>query len=569
MKRLSSANAEGASSSKTSVAAHPLSIDQSVTHQRPKRVSAQQCLFILQDLSEIDSGDESDSTKKSDEADVVEDNLSDDDESNTFIYNSESSSDENEDENSCGGSNDLTVKTRRDDVKWTVVSKVEVTGRFQTQNVFTAKSGTTSYCRNVLTPIDAFRLIMDEGFTGFIKKCTVLSANLSNEGWNISVIELDAFIGLIYLRGCMNARNFPVKFLWSEKYGNKAFIETMPRSRFEDIMKNIRFDIRSKRRELIQSDKFAFMSWVLTRFVENSQKCYIPEEPLIIDEQLFPTKARCRFTQYMPNKPDKFGTKFWILADLKTKYCLSIKPYLGKDESRVESFGYSCGHVTNGTLFRPRLNIVEKIEIPAFDPLPLYDLSFYINGPLNLIVYQAKKKKTVILLSTLHRGAIKQSDGKKKPEGILYYNANKCGVDMLDSMCRQMSTKSGCRRWPLAVFFNILDLTGVNAWIIFKKVTQQKISRRKFLYTLSEQLREASITHRKSLVAANSNTTTATNSSTQLSTRLRCQIKTNCKRNLTSTVCENFLNAKWWTVCNFDTTLWLYEDSLYDYYIAI
>ncbi|XP_065658110.1 piggyBac transposable element-derived protein 4-like [Hydra vulgaris] len=566
MKRSSSANAEDASSSKTSVAAHPLSIDQSVTHQRPKRVSAQQCLFILQDLSEIDSGDESDSTKKSDEADVVEDNLSDDDESSTFINSSESSSDENKDENSCGGSNDLTVKTRRDDVKWTVVSKVEVTGSFQTLNVFTAKSGTTSYCRNVLTPIDAFRLIMDEGFTRFIKKCTVLSANLSNEGWNISDIELDAFIGLIYLRGCMNARNFPVKFLWSEKYGNKAFIETMPRSRFEDIMKNIRFDIRSKRRELIQSDKFSLMSWVLTRFVENSQKCYIPEESLTIDEQLFPTKARCRFTQYMPNKPDKFGIKFWILADLKTKYCLSIKPYLGKDESRVENLGTHVvmslmepylGHGYNVTtdnfftsvdlatkLLQKKTSIVGTVkhsrkEIPAFDPLPLYDSSFYINGPLNLIVYQAKKKKTVILLSTLHRGATKQSDGKKKPEGILYYNANKCGVDMLDSMCRQMSTKSGCRRWPLAVFFNILDLTGVNAWIIFKKVTQQKISRRKFLYTLSEQLREANITHRKSLVAANSNTTTATNSSTQLSTRLRCQIKTNCKRNLTSIVCES------------------------------
>ncbi|XP_065642947.1 uncharacterized protein LOC136074542 [Hydra vulgaris] len=145
---------------------------------------------------------------KKDEADVVEDNLSDDDESNTFIYNLESSSNDDVKENSCGGSNDLTVKTRRDDVKWTIVSKVEVTRQFQTQNVFTAKSGTTSCCR-----------------------------------WNISDIELDAFISLIYLCGCMNARNFPVKFLWSEKYDNKAFIETMLRSRFEDIMKNIRFFI--------------------------------------------------------------------------------------------------------------------------------------------------------------------------------------------------------------------------------------------------------------------------------------------------------------------------------------
>ncbi|XP_065658790.1 piggyBac transposable element-derived protein 4-like [Hydra vulgaris] len=81
------------------------------------------------------------------------------------------------------------------------------------------------------------------------------------------------------------------------------------------------------------------MSWVLARCEENSQKCYIHEESLTIDEFLFLNKARCRFTQYMPNKLDKFGIKFRILADLKTKYCLSIKPYLGKDESRVENLG--------------------------------------------------------------------------------------------------------------------------------------------------------------------------------------------------------------------------------------
>lgn len=43
--------------------------------------------------------------------------------------------------------------------------------------------------------------------------------------------------------------------------------------------------------------------------------------------------------QYMPNKPDKFGIKFWILTDLETKYCLNIMPYLGKDETRVDNLG--------------------------------------------------------------------------------------------------------------------------------------------------------------------------------------------------------------------------------------
>lgn len=37
----------------------------------------------------------------------------------------------------------------------------------------------------------------------------------------------------------------------------------------------------------------------------------------MVDEQLFPTKAH---GQYMANKPDKFGIKFWIAADVETKF---------------------------------------------------------------------------------------------------------------------------------------------------------------------------------------------------------------------------------------------------------
>ena len=54
----------------------------------------------------------------------------------------------------------------------------------------------------------------------------------------------------------------------------------------------------------------------------------------MIDEQLFPTKSRCRFTQYMPNKSDKFGSKFWLAVDVESKYILNAIPYLGKDEPR-------------------------------------------------------------------------------------------------------------------------------------------------------------------------------------------------------------------------------------------
>jgi hypothetical protein len=49
-------------------------------------------------------------------------------------------------------------------------------------------------------------------------------------------------------------------------------------------------------------------------------------------------------------------------------------------------------------------------------------------------------------------------------------------------MARKYSGKSKCQRWSLQVFFNILDLTGINAWILYKETTGEEISRQEFLF---------------------------------------------------------------------------------------
>ena len=60
--------------------------------------------------------------------------------------------------------------------------------------------------------------------------------------------------------------------------------------------------------------------------------------------------------------------------------------------------------------------------------------------------------------SSLHQHVHAQDDRKKKPDTILTYNVTKCGLDTIDQMARLYTTKAGTRRWPVAVFYNILDL---------------------------------------------------------------------------------------------------------------
>jgi len=63
--------------------------------------------------------------------------------------NSSAHVDNNVDENMVA---DKSVKSK-DGTTWTIISDGEQTGRFQNQNVFTAKSGTTPYSRTASTPL--------------------------------------------------------------------------------------------------------------------------------------------------------------------------------------------------------------------------------------------------------------------------------------------------------------------------------------------------------------------------------------------------------------------------------
>ena len=40
----------------------------------------------------------------------------------------------------------------------------------------------------------------------------------------------------------------------------------------------------------------------------------------------------------MPNKPDKYGVKFWVLTDVETKYVSNIDVYLGTQQ-KEQRFG--------------------------------------------------------------------------------------------------------------------------------------------------------------------------------------------------------------------------------------
>jgi len=64
-------------------------------------------------------------------------------------------------------------------------------------------------------------------------------------------------------------------------------------------------------------------------------------------------------------------------------------------------------------------------------------------------------------------------DGKEhKPEIISHYNANKGGVDNMDHLAGTYSVKRKSNRWPLVLFFNMMDVAAIAA-VRFGCVTAQ------------------------------------------------------------------------------------------------
>ena len=185
---------------------------------------------------------------------------------------------------------------------------------------------------------------------------------------------------------------------------------------------------------------------------------------MTIDEQLFPCKSRCPFTQYIASKPDEFGIKFWLLVDVKNKYLFNVLPYLGKDSTRTTGTSvpedacmkllqpvYNLGyHVTTDNCFtseklaislkNKQISLLgtlrrQRREVPNCDNLlkdkPLFtSLIYRSQDHITLTAYKVKNSKFVYLLSTLHKTvSIDAEHWKQLPETVKCYNSNKTGVD--------------------------------------------------------------------------------------------------------------------------------------------
>ena len=226
---------------------------------------------------------------------------------------------------------------------------------------------------------------------------------------------------------------------------------------------------------------------------------------------------------YIPSKPNKYGIKIVMMCDVGTKYMINAIPYLGKG---TRTGGLPLGDYFVRELSRPIWGSNRNItmdnwftSIPMAEELlkPPYNLTivgtlrknkreippellqtkkrterssmFCFDQELTMVSYVPKRNKMVVLLSTMHERP-SLAYPSRKPEVIEYYNSTKGGVDTFNQMC--MSCLRKTKRWPLCVFYGLLNITSINSYVVYSfnrgKIGEKPPTRKCYMKELYREL---------------------------------------------------------------------------------
>lgn len=234
----------------------------------------------------------------------------------------------------------------------------------------------------------------------------------------------------------------------------------------------------------------------------NFQHYFVPSAEVTLDEQLIAFRGRCSFRQYIPSKPAKYGIKIFALVDVHYPYTLNLEMYackqpvgpfrmsnerhnvvirmaqhvLGKNMNitmdnwfsslRVAKQLFENGTTMVGTVRKDKREVSREFCLARGHPPCSSKFGFH--PPCTMVSYVPKPNKVVILMSTMHNDAtIDTTTGdSQKPEIITYYNRTQNGVDLVDKMSSLYDVSGNSRRWPLTVFFDLINLSALNALCI-------------------------------------------------------------------------------------------------------
>lgn len=441
----------------------------------------------------------------------------------------DSSDEETDEDNSVAGTNYFIGKDKT--TKW-YKDPFQVSLRTRPHNLIRHLPGPIGDARLAKSAAECWKLFFTDDILDTVVTCTNQYINFIKNKYArerdaklTDAIEICAFIGLLYLAGAYRANRQSLEELWgTEGDGVEKFGLVMNIKRFKFLLRCMRFDDRDTRIARKAEDRLAPIREIFTEFVNNCQKNYSLGEYTTIDEMLAGFRGRCGFRQYIPSKPNKYGIKIYALVDAKMYYSHGLEIYAGKQPDgpynisnkptdvvrRLTACISGSGRNITADNWFTDIDLVQELKEKKLSyvgtlkrnkrQLPTeFSISkgrevlssvFGFQKDTTLVSYVPKRNKTVILVSTFHvdKGIDPDSGEQKKPSVITFYNATKGGVDTADQMCATYNVARNIKRWPMVVFFTMLNVAGINSQVIYLGNGLGTVRRRIFLKMLSKEL---------------------------------------------------------------------------------
>ncbi|XP_064094353.1 piggyBac transposable element-derived protein 4-like [Macrobrachium nipponense] len=432
--------------------------------------------------------------------------------------------------------NSATVKSNSG-YTWHTRPQVAAARRTPARNiVVSSRPGPTQAASQYTTPEECFDLFMSTAIVDLIvdftnKKIDDVATKYKRKTATVqhtTAAEIRALLGVLIFSGYRKDNHLNTRELWCSEVGALFYKAAMSEVRFNFLLYCLRFDDMGTREQRRATDKFAPVREMWDMFMANCEDNYTPHENLTVDEQLLAFRGKCPFRMYIPNKPAKYGIKIVMVNDVQSKYLLKAIPYLGKAGTTTRH-GLTLGHMFTKDLTSRYQNTNRNVttdnwftSVPLIQDLLTNGLTlvgtvrankpeippvmrekkdrrpgssaFLFTDDLTLVSYVPNTqttKKNVLLLSSMHTQQV-VNDVTGKPNIIEYYNETKGGVDTFDQMCATYNCSRKTNRWPLCVFFGMVNASIINSWIIYKAnnptLQRKELHRRKFMHGLALQL---------------------------------------------------------------------------------
>ena len=427
-----------------------------------------------------------------------------------------------------------------------------------TDFAFDETTGPQNIPVDCITPVDYFMLLLTPALlesmvthtnfyaSKFIRdnRDTLKRRSVVKNWVDTSACEMKAFVAVILNMGL--TRKPTIFSYWSTPSSQMTpwFGTVMSRERFQLILKffhlvrtplptpgDLNYDPCARFNPIIEVANTTF------------RRYYIPRKEVSVDESLIGTKNKTDLIQYLPNKHHhKWGIKLWVLCEASTAYVVSFFVYRGKRDSVPESGlshkvvvkllemadllrkGYHvfCDNFftgiqlaldlltkktyITGTIRRNRTGLPPSMK----KQLEPGSMAFFRKQQLLGVSYRQKKsqKNPVLLLSTKSQATATEVEARlrgvpggrgpvTKPDVVLQYNKFMGGVDQSDMMLYAYLDERRTMKYWKKVIFSVISRMVVNAYILFREKTGNKMAHYSFVIKVVEALAEEHISSKR------------------------------------------------------------------------